>query len=485
MKFKFLVRFFLRLILVFATSCSQGLTEADLYSKQVTDSLSCSNLHNKIFDSIYDYTGAKNKIPTIEEFSISIQHQIENLDQQKIEQNKKTLNLIEKRLVTIYSNLLKNKYKNPEQFLEKMIEYQLDANRSNDQSAELDLQTHSINKLARSINIDCNNQDNSGSENQTNDPNNTDSNQVEKNISSAIKKVFSTAYQSCHVFNVPLISKFTPNVVGINDKQTNPNNNGKLRFIEDLKSVQQTHPYIRVSGQSTQNGCFNVFNNPLIYDYGGKPNVSRKKEINFFVNAGDGGKTLGIDCSGYVSSIIAIAGLRFNKNLPLRSEFTLQHSSKFISASKSNWSCFRNVTLNQNSSIKVGDILGYNGHVIMIDSVSDDPFGFQKLSSIKECSGLSTDNFNFSITQSSPSKRGLGINRYLVKDYLKEVGSQNIIYQAFQKIALDSCKAYFNHEDIATPSDKWGLIRHLGSPECLDTPLTLSGESCVQECTDN
>ena len=50
--------------------------------------------------------------------------------------------------------------------------------------------------------------------------------------------------------------------------------------------------------------------------------------------------------------------------------------------------------------------------------VGDDPFGLKYSKNINDCSKIDYRNFDFAVTQSSPSKGAIGLNKYKASDYL-------------------------------------------------------------------
>ena len=224
------------------------------------------------------------------------------------------------------------------------------------------------------------------------------------------------------------------------------------------------------------------FAQPLIYDYGGEPSVANNT-LNFFQNAGDGSKTtLGIDCSAYVSSAIAAAGFRYKPGVDNKAVFVRQNSAKFISAKNSGFTCFDNITLTPSETIKPGDIAGVHGHVVMVDKVSADPFGIKKLSNISQCANISIDNFDFTISQSSPEKNGMGINKFIAKDYLAAKSFDGKMRVLFTEMAKAQCQAYFGNKMVKPLNTEWGIIRHNGKPECLAPRIQMVSQSCVSQC---
>jgi hypothetical protein len=298
-------------------------------------------------------------------------------------------------------------------------------------------------------------------------------------MTTGINMVFSTAYQSCRVLDLPPIERSTASVVGISRVGTHTDGIGGKREVTSLSSVQKTHYYI--NGIATESQCFSVRNNPLIYDYGGSPAVSGTT-INFQKNAGSGTGALGIDCSAYVSSAIAVAGLRYKPAADNKPIYIRQNSSKFISAAKSGFTCFDNVTVTPTSTVKAGDIVGVVGHVVAIDSVGADPFGLSLIKTEAGCSSISYKNFDMTVTQSSPSKNGIGLNKYLLKDYLIESGDSGKMTVAFVGMAKQACLAKFQNKSLKPASSAWGFLRHKGTAACLAPRVSMVGESCTQKC---
>ncbi|MFN3455803.1 MAG: hypothetical protein ACK41T_12685, partial [Pseudobdellovibrio sp.] len=126
-----------------------------------------------------------------------------------------------------------------------------------------------------------------------------------------------------------------------------------------------------------------------------------------------------------------------------------------------------------------GDIVAVSGHVVIVDKVGADPFGIKRLKSINDCSSLDSKYFDFVVSQSSPSKNGIGLNRYVAKDYLKESSK---MMEAFKGIGKAVCQAYFSNKNVATPSSTYGIIRHTGSKDCLSPKIAMVNQSCVNQC---
>lgn len=293
---------------------------------------------------------------------------------------------------------------------------------------------------------------------------------------SAARYTMATAYQSCSVAKLPVMTKSVENLQGVT-KTTKIDSVGWGRGYTDLALLKKTDYYLQ--GQTYPAGCLNQNSKPLVYDYGGRPVVKSTSSISLFENSG-GGTALGIDCSAFVSSAVGVAGQRYKEGAENKAVYTRFVSRDFINPVKSGWTCYDSVSVNAQASIKPGDIAAVVGHVVMVDTVGSDPFGLSKVTSASGCSSLSVKNFDFSVIQSSPSKNSIGINRYTARDYLPESAKITTMFMAYAKAA---CQARFDSKARAPNTADFGIIRHKATAKCLAPALTLVGGTCVNECT--
>lgn len=290
-----------------------------------------------------------------------------------------------------------------------------------------------------------------------------------------------TAYQSCGSTQMPALTAQSPDVKGISITGKHSDGVGSKRMISSLSQVQGTHAYIKDETTYGQ-GCFNVRNNPLIYDYGGKPYATTAADspIDFFKNNGSGTSVLGFDCSGFVFSSMATAGLRLKSGRPLKaSDAWAWGSSSYVEPQKNGLTCLDKVTVSSSSSLKAGDIVAVVGHVLMIDSVRNDPFGIASAKTESDCSKLTSNGFNFVVSQSSNSKNGIGINFYEARDYLK---TSEKMKAGLEKYAYYSCLAKVNSKSYTPNLGTLSVVRHKGTSECSAPRVKLARESCIQTC---
>jgi hypothetical protein len=293
---------------------------------------------------------------------------------------------------------------------------------------------------------------------------------------------FATAYQSCQSIHFPDLDDGASDVQGISIIGKHPDGIGSRRLITDLGRLQKTNLYILFQ-ESKGPSCFDVFQNPLIYDYGGKPyaTLDADSPLDLFRDFGDGTKALGIDCSGFVYTALSTAGLRFKKGRELKaSDAWAWGSGSYLEPQANGLTCFDKISVTPYESVKAGDIIAVPGHVLIIDKVGLDPFGLEKIKNENECSNISSEMFDFAVVQSSPSKGGVGINYYEAKSYLKTSLKMKV---GLEKYAFYACQARFSKKTFVPNLGSLSVVRHLGTSECFAPRIALQREACIQTCS--
>lgn len=297
-------------------------------------------------------------------------------------------------------------------------------------------------------------------------------------------KVLKTAYQSCQAERIPAMDQSTTSLhqKAIRITGKHPNGVGQKRMIGDLSLLQQTHYYIR-EGIESDPSCFDVPRNPMIYDYGGKPysTPADDSSLNLFKDAGTGTSVLGIDCSGYIFSAMAASGLRLSPGKKLKAfQVNGVNARMYMEPASNGLSCLEPVESRSTDTIKSGDILASTGHIVMLERVGEDPFGIAGIKTIADCkaSMISVKDFDFDILHSAPIKNGIGINRAKASYYFQEGTSMRA---ALISYAIAACRARFGSPSLIKPSSA-RLVRHRMTADCVDQPIFLDRESCVQSC---
>lgn len=291
-------------------------------------------------------------------------------------------------------------------------------------------------------------------------------------------RVFGVIHQSCASLEVAPLTLNSPSVQGITRTGTRPDGGG-IRIVSDASAVMRTNPFLKV--HSPGGSCRSLRSTPPIYDFGGKPGVTGNA-MDMFKNGGDGTSALGIDCSGFVSAALLNSGLKLSSSAPIRPSQSGAYSSRqFKRPGSDGLDCLAKVKVTASESVKSGDILAMDGHVVMLEVFSEDPLGLDGISRVEDCrSGpVASSKFDFLVIQSSSSKNGIGMNRYRAKDYFQENAS---FKEAMLQYAVAACKARFSGQS-STPSPSGAILsRHTGTSACRAAEVPLVGQECVQSC---
>ena len=295
------------------------------------------------------------------------------------------------------------------------------------------------------------------------------------------RKVMATAYQSCQVLKLPLVDSTTPEVRGVRKISTHKEG-GVNRSITSISQVWNTHYYLNKIDIKPSSQCPNISKAPLIYDFGGKPfvNMYPYPQINLFKNSGSGTHILGVDCSGFVMSSLAAAGLRVKRNKPMRGSYISGISSWLFKDKSNGLNCFDQITYSLNSKpIQPGDIIAVSGHIMIVDQLGHNPLGIDHFTSPSQCNrkNITINQMDFSIIQSSSDFNAIGINRMHVKDTQHEKLKNGLI-----DWAVYNCKKRWHSYSRFTSNDIV-ISRHTLAPECLEPQMYLLGQDCVSNCS--
>ncbi|MBC7420668.1 MAG: hypothetical protein H7328_08065 [Bdellovibrio sp.] len=461
--------------ILFVGCAPKNTASLDQAAQSISDSLGCANVQSKVFDSFYELLDQNQSIPLAGDLKDSLQKKLAVLktDQHLSKEEAEKLDQVSAKLLNVVDLMLSESVQNPQvtskEQIQKLIEYEME-----DQSSPQTIATHSkvnaalkeVRALSAELPVSCANPDQEIPMSAAAVAN--------SKLSKGLDMVFATAYQSCRVLDLPPMDSTTPNIQGVTRVGTHSDGIGGKRLVTDVKAAQNSHYYMR--GIASESSCTKT--TPLIYDYGGKVFTSGNT-ISFFKNAGSGTEALGVDCSGYVAASIAVGGLRYKPGLANKPIYANQGASKYMDAAKSGFTCFENVTVTPLVSIKEGDVVGVSGHVLAIDKIGADPFALANIKTVAECSTLNYKNFDIVIVQSSPSKGGIGMNKYKVKDYLAESSKMKT---AFVEMGKNACLAKFQYKWIKPASSDWGFVRHKRTAECVTARAVMEGESCTKAC---
>jgi len=297
-------------------------------------------------------------------------------------------------------------------------------------------------------------------------------------------KTFATAYQSCSAAQRPALSRRSREIAGIEVFGHHPDGIGLKRRVADIDALIASHPYLSRAQPPPSDACFPVLSRPLIYDYGGKPLASTEGSpiLDLFTDAGTGTDVLGVDCSGFVYTSFAAAGLKLKKSGRLKASGVFGvRAAMWREPQDNGLTCFNHASFTAARSLQPGDILASQGHVVMIDSVGRDPFGIARFKRASDCrrANMSLARFDFTVLQSAPVNGGIGIDRYRASDYLPDEGA---MAEALLQNAVDACLAKTRRKTVTARASSASLVRHLGTANCKDRPVKLNRQACLAAC---
>lgn len=298
------------------------------------------------------------------------------------------------------------------------------------------------------------------------------------------KKVMSTAYQSCSVLDLPLMNN-EQKTQGVQVQSRHPSNRGYLRNISNLNQVNGSHYYLSRIYIPTHTQCLNVHASPLLYDYGGKPSTSMDS-INLFQNSGSGSRQmLGVDCSGFVATAMAAAGLRLKQRMFIRPIHVKGISAWMLkNADRNERSCLEKQDISTRNPLQPGDIIASDNHVAIVDMVdeNEDSFSITGIQSSSDChsSKIRLNRLNFSIIQSSAHNNSVGINRMHIAESLNSMDSNFV--RGLKRVASRACYKMFGME-THTDINEIAILRHtIHEPSCRDREIYLERQECLQSC---
>lgn len=127
-------------------------------------------------------------------------------------------------------------------------------------------------------------------------------------------------------------------------------------------------------------------------------------------------------------------------------------------------------------------------HIIMIDSISEDPLGIKARAENNSCASLSIADFDFTYIHSGAMKGSYGPSRVHSSTH-----NGGTIFNNLLVTARAQCQrlARGNSDNVSARSlngtSTFGILRHDSlNPECrLPERVQLEGEECVEECFQN
>ena len=453
----------------------------------------CSDFRTHVWDYLHKLISMGNDVIYFDNFEQTIKERLQQLIKNPLYSQDNVDNFSKHfgEIYTLISNL-RTKYQNPEDINNLLIQIEY-GDRDNDLNNFIDRLKAALNNLeaeAKKFNSNCSEElDNPSTRRRLRENNqwNIEWFNVMKNrrhpVVYGAKKVMATAYQSCDPLDLPLMPS-NHDTKGFEVTGQYRNTPGKIRAIRDLQAVNHSHYYIsqmNIPNNSNNNQCLNIHLSPVLYDYGGKP-ATTSHSINLFKNAGRGGSVLGLDCSGFVTTALASAGLRLRYGTTIRPGHINAVSSWLLKEPKRrNFSCLEKQNISRENPLQPGDIIASGQHVVIVDQVANDPFSMSIVSDISQCHSrnIRDTQFKFSIIQSSPINSGVGINRMHFSEAAPFMAS---IRRGLQKTASRICYNTFGKNEHRRISEISILRHNSEESKCRQPEIHLRNQECLQFC---
>lgn len=309
------------------------------------------------------------------------------------------------------------------------------------------------------------------------------------------RKLLASFFQSCKAIDIP-IDNDTPNLRGVTSARTIDGQSGaaggRIRKITNRRAYVNSHIVLKELKKDANYPegpmCKDATKNPPVYGYGSRAIPNRDGSVRIIKKGGGVARTsaaaAGIDCSAFMNVALASQGLKITKT---SGPFTGNTTRSFHAHVNSSNSCLKNAQISPEDNIRPGDMLNMAGsHVVMIDSVGDDPLGIKKYSASGNCNGINPAEFDFTYIHSGAIKNSYGPSRVKANIHRSGTMWNNLRVMAVkmcqQKVANDNGSV--NSGKMAGISTRFNLIRHQSEePECVsDKKVKIEGEDCINQC---
>ncbi|MCO4793748.1 MAG: hypothetical protein KC493_08555, partial [Bacteriovoracaceae bacterium] len=267
---------------------------------------------------------------------------------------------------------------------------------------------------------------------------------------------------------------------------------GRVRKITNNTAYVNSHKVLKElrNDESYPSGpqCRDATKTPPVFGYGSRKIPSRNTGMVKIFSKGSGvartsKAAAGIDCSSFISNALGAQGLKVSKT---SGPFTSHTTRSFhAQANKSN-SCLKHAKVTPDDAIRPGDMINVSSsHIVMVDSVGDDPLGIKKYSATGNCNGINPREFDFTYVHSGAIRNSYGPSRVKAN-----VHSGGTMWNNLRVLAVKLCQKKVAQDNairdsrMVGMSTRFSLIRHQSNdPQCIsDKRIKIEGEDCINKC---
>lgn len=308
------------------------------------------------------------------------------------------------------------------------------------------------------------------------------------------RRLLASYFQSCSSLD-KTIDRSTPSLQGVTSASSIGGqkgvSGGKVRNITNINAYVNSHIVLKdLKNDPNYPGpkCQDATKRPPVYGYGSTARVSGGEMKIFQGGAGvyrGSRPSAGIDCSAFISVALAAQGLKTTKTAVPYERLTTTGFKQRMGARNS---CLGHAPVSPEDSVRPGDMINQAGsHIIMVDTVGEDPMGIKKHSKNNSCLSLSSRDFDFTYIHSGAIKNSYGPSRVQANMHDSGTMWSNMVLMArklcFQKVRKDE-----NHKasNAFGMSSSMSIIRHkTHEPECVgETRMKIEGEDCIDGCSN-
>lgn len=304
------------------------------------------------------------------------------------------------------------------------------------------------------------------------------------------RKVLAAMFQSCKALTQVIDDK-TPPLEGVTTvKMKRGSAIPKKRKITNTKAYVDSHIVLnKLKEDKNYPGekCEDVTKKPPVYGYGSRKAPNKSGVLNLS-SSGAGvisssKPAAGIDCSAFISTALGTQGLKVSKKA---GPFTDNTTRSFHSFLGSKNSCLKRATYSEDQSIVPGDMINVAGsHIVMVDSVGEDPLAIKRFAKSGNCNSISVKDFDFTYIHSGNINNSYGPSRVHISKH-----SGGTMWNNLRTTAVKMCKRIVEgkKKSVSMKSlssySKFSVIRHnTTDPDCVSNErIKLRNEECVDGC---
>ncbi len=303
------------------------------------------------------------------------------------------------------------------------------------------------------------------------------------------QKLLATFFQSCKALDTAITPE-TPLLQGVTKVRTSSKTIPYARKVTNTNRYVKSHIILNMlDHDSGYPGpmCEDMTKKPPVYGYGSRKLPGKDGEVKLFTKGtgvtSSSRPVVAIDCSSFVSIALGSMGLKVNQD---GKSFESLTTASFENQVSRKGSCLKHARFKGYDTIKPGDMINVaNSHIVMVDTISDDPLAVKKFSKLKKCDSISISDFDFTYIHSGAIKNSYGPSRVHISTH-----NGGTMFNNLRAAAVKQCKRLVaknegrvNSDDLA-PNGKFAVIRHMSyNHECrTDKKISLQNEKCIEQC---